>query len=172
MAGYGPNPRGAAPGPSPNRGRCCFSDSARSFSTRSFSAAILATDVERIAAEKERVEKERAESEKQQRPLFGEGPGAAPRGFGPYPAIKQLQDQLKAAPKVGVRQRLSWGERKADAWAQGKDAFSRATAFSANVTQAIKEIARGITTVTDLERRVGEYDWAIQQSAGMSKAMK
>jgi len=131
-----------------------------------------ATDVERIAAEKERVEKERAESEKQQRPLFGEGPGAAPRGFGPYPAIKQLQDQLKAAPKVGVRQRLSWGERKADAWAQGKDAFSRATAFSANVTQAIKEIARGITTVTDLERRVGEYDWAIQQSAGMSKAMK
>src|SRR5439155_3524873 len=44
-------------------------------------------------------------------PSVGEGPGAAPRGFGPYPAIKQLQDQLKAAPKVGTRERIAWGER-------------------------------------------------------------
>jgi len=131
-----------------------------------------ATDVERIAAEKERIEKERADSEKQQRPLFGEGegPGAAPRGFGPYPAIKQLQDQLKAAPKVGTRERIAWGERKADAWAQGKDLVSHATARIANVSQTIKEIGRGVRSVDDLQRRLGEYNFAIQQSAAMSDA--
>ncbi len=102
-------------------------------------------------------------------PATGEGPGAAPKGFGPYPAVQQLTDQLRASPPVGAKQRLSWGDRIADIWSSGKDILTRAVGRAKNSTETIKDIARGVRSVDDLQRRLGEFDFAIQESSARSR---
>ncbi len=96
------------------------------------------------------------------------GPGAATRGAGPYPAVQQLTDQLNATPPVGVKSRIAWGERIADKWATGKDVVTRSIGHVVNVTQTLRGIARGVRSITDLERKHGEFDFALQKSSSQS----
>lgn len=101
--------------------------------------------------------------------MAGPGPGAQTPGEPPYPAISQLTDRLKATPSVGLKDSIPLKERVAEEWARGKSQVSRAVAKMRAVTESLKETVRGVRTPTDLDRKVGEFDWAIQSSAGHSK---
>ncbi len=105
----------------------------------------------------------------QETPSVFSGPGGQPIGEPPYSAIQQLTDQLKTAPPVGDREKLAWRERISDALTQGKQGFERALGKSAAISATIKDTARGVRTVQDLDRKIGTVDWLIQQSAGQSK---
>jgi hypothetical protein len=108
------------------------------------------------------------ESQSPAGPGTGEGPGAAPKGFGKYPAIQQLADQLAATPAVGTKQRLTLGQRIVDKWAEGKDAVTRAFGTLQNAKQGTKTWWEGIRRASDLDARLGEYDYAIQYSSATS----
>jgi hypothetical protein len=103
---------------------------------------------------------------------FG-GPGAAPAGGQPpYSAAQQLTDRLNAAPKVGNAAKLSWRERAAEAWSHGRSAFTSTVGKAATVAPTLRDIARGVRSVRDIDRRVAEFDYAIQSSAGKSRDMR
>lgn len=102
-------------------------------------------------------------------PAFGEGPGAKTAGAPKYPPIQQLTDQLNATPKVGTKQRLALGERIADAWSKKGDLWTKAVGRMANAGVTAKHWWEGIRKASDLDSRLGEYDYAIQYSSAASK---
>lgn len=96
------------------------------------------------------------------------GPGARTVGEPPYRAIQQLTDQLEATPPGPAKERIPMRERLADAWGQGKTAWERAIGKMTATKQTLKDTARGVRTPKDMDRRVGELDWSLQQSAAQS----
>lgn len=104
--------------------------------------------------------------------VFPPGPGAQTAGEPKYSAVQQLIDQLQAVPPTGTRRTVAMRERLADRWAEGKSIADRMTARLQALTQSLKDTGRGVRSVTDLDRRTGEVDWALQHSEGQSKEAK
>lgn len=102
--------------------------------------------------------------------IFKPGPGAQTVGEPDYPPISVLTDQIKAAQRgaPGTSDKLSVGDQVADAWANGKSSVQRAIAKMLPVGDALKGIARGVRTPTDLDQRLGKLDRILQQSVGRS----
>lgn len=100
------------------------------------------------------------------------GPGAETRGEPPYPAAQLLTDQLRATQPFDAKQSLAVRERIANAWARGKSSFERAFSLARTIPETMRDTARGVRSVTDMDRRVGELDWLLQQSAGLSRNLR
>lgn len=97
------------------------------------------------------------------------GPGAMTRGAQPTAPIQELDDALRAQTPVGTRDRMAIAEKAADAWAQGRNAVDRGIARLRAITTSLKDAARGVRAPRDIDRRIGEFDWATQKSAAQSK---
>jgi len=96
------------------------------------------------------------------------GPGAKTSGEQKYEAIKQLTDQLEALPVSGAKERLSAGQKLAEKWVQGKSEFERAVAKMRVVSDTLKSTARGVRKPSDLDSKIGEFDYATQRSSAES----
>lgn len=97
------------------------------------------------------------------------GPGAAATGEpGTYSAIQQLSDRMATAPAKTMRERISFGERMADKATQFKSAVTRTMAKARAIPTAIKSMRSGLRNMNDVTRLVGELDYALQRSAGLS----
>lgn len=101
-------------------------------------------------------------------PTVGEGPGAKTAGAPKYPAIQQLTDQLEATPKLGKNKR-GYLEAIADTWARRADITTKAIARTRVATVNALRSLEGIRKATDIDRELGEYDYAIQYSSSASK---
>jgi len=97
------------------------------------------------------------------------GPGAKTAGEPKYAAIQQLTDQLQATEAVGAKDRIAAGDKIAEQWAKGRTAFERAQARMRVVGQSLREIAKGVRDVTDIDRVYAQLDWALQQSSARSQ---
>lgn len=109
-----------------------------------------------------------AVAERQVNPPGSIGPGAQTRGEPKYQAIQQLTDQLNAAPPVGSRESKTAREAITERWAEGKSAVDRSVGRMRNISQTIKDIARGVRKPTDIDRTVAALDADLQQSVGES----
>lgn len=97
------------------------------------------------------------------------GPGAQTPGEPAYSAISQLSDRLKETPKVGLKESIPLKEKVADAWSEGKSTVDKSIGKMRAVTESLKETAKGVRTISELDRRVAEFDRAVQTSSGKSK---
>jgi hypothetical protein len=101
-------------------------------------------------------------------PQISAGPGAQTSGEKPPAAIAELTRRLQATESTGVQERLSARQKIADAWAEGKSAAARIIGSLRAISETVKETARGARTPTDLDRRMGELDFALQKSSAQS----
>lgn len=100
------------------------------------------------------------------------GPGAQRAGEPRYDPITRLVDQLKQTRSESLPEDIALKERLADSWSKTKTSSQRALARLVAVGESIKGAARGVLKPTDVERRVGELDAALQTSVGRSIAAK
>lgn len=87
-------------------------------------------------------------------------------------AIGDLVDRLKSVPASGIRDRIDARAKIADAWAEGKSTFQRVAARLTGISESIKDTGRGIHDETQLKRRKGELDFALQRSSEQSGIAK
>jgi len=99
----------------------------------------------------------------------GLAPGAMAAGEPKYSAIGQLTDALNATEPSGTKESLSLKERVADAWSATKTLWEKSLGKMRAVSETLKETGRGVRSVTDLDRRLGEFDYALQKSAAQSR---
>lgn len=102
--------------------------------------------------------------------LLPPGPGAQTAGEPPYSPIGQLTDRIKATEPVGTKETVSMRDRITESWAKGKTIAQRALASARSLSESLKDTARGIRKITDVDRRLGTLDWELQESSARSIA--
>lgn len=60
-------------------------------------------------------------------------------------------------------------EKIADDWAEGKTATEKVVGKMRAVTESLKDTAKGVRNISELDRRVAEFDKAVQTSSGKSR---
>jgi len=95
--------------------------------------------------------------------------GAKAGGEPPYSAIQQLVDQLKTKPPTGTPESTSARQAIVNRWSAGKSLVDRAIGRMRNWSESLKDTARGVRSISDVDRTVAKLDATLQQSAGESR---
>lgn len=104
-------------------------------------------------------------------PPLSIGPGAQTAGEAPYSAAAQLTDRLNALPAAGARDKLVLADRVAEQFARDKSQFQAAVTKARAVGTVLRDTARGIRDINDLDRNIGTFQWATNESVARSNQM-